>query len=266
MTDDPQERFPDPPTRGASQVVESAIAGATGIVPVAGPSLVEITHLVIGAPYQKRMDTWFEQVARGISDLQARDQAPDWEALVSDEQFLDVLIHASRAIQGTGREAKRLALRNAVMNTASGRSPGEDLERRFVSIVDSCVPEHLRLLLYLDDPARGLRIRGIRKGAVADRMESRFRKEHGATAEPPLPWWTGYMRDALLEELVSAFDEDREASLRLLGDLEDWRFTGSVELGVWSGFVSALGREFLRYIDVTPNTAEAFAAFSDHQW
>jgi hypothetical protein len=152
------------------------------------------------------------------------------------------------------------------MNTASGRSPGEDLERRFVSIVDSCVPEHLRLLLYLDDPARGLRIRGIRKGAIADRMESRFRKEHRATAEPPLPWWTGYMRDALLDELVSTFDEDREANLRLLADLEDWRFTGSVELGVWSGFVSALGREFLRYIDVTPNTAEAFAAFSDQQW
>jgi hypothetical protein len=74
------------------------------------------------------------------------------------------------------------------------------------------------------------------------------------------------MRNALLDELVSTFDEDREASLRLLGDLEDWRLTGSVERGVWTGFVSAIGREFLRYVDVTPNTAEAFAAFADHQW
>lgn len=149
-------------------MVESAIAGATGIVPVAGPSLAEIAHLVLGSPYQKRMHAWFENVARGISDLQARDQVPDWEALVSDEQFLDALLDASRAIQGTAREEKRLALRNAVMNTASGRRPGEDLERRFVSIVDPCVPEHLRLLLDLDGPARGLRIRGIRKDVVTD--------------------------------------------------------------------------------------------------
>lgn len=243
-------------------LLESASSATIGTIPLAGPALQQVFALVVGFQFQERTEEWLKQVVEAITELQQQGRAPEWAALTQDEQFLDVLISATRAAQGTSRQEKLRALRSAVMNSSCGNSPGEDLERRFIEIVDRCVPSHLRLLQHMRNPKRALKIAGIRWAEATDRFEERT--PWGSHSEPPLPIWLDHMRAELYQELLEVFGESNNVTARLIRDLESWQLLGApVSLTLHSGYLSSLGEELLNYVDITEATAEAFEAFGD---
>lgn len=263
VADDTTE-FLGPPVRHG-QLVEAAGAGLVGAVPIAGPSLQEIVHLTMGAAYQKRLDGWFSDVAASLDQLQQRGDAPSWAELSQDDDFLDALLRATRAAQSTGREEKRRALRNAVMSSARSPSPHLHRDLRFIDLVDSCAPDHLRLLLFLDDPRRALRLRNVSVKEVKSRLEKRFRDQYGGSADPPLDFWYEWMRTQQVAELLKIFDES--SAWELHADLDQWRLIGGrTTADLWASYLTESGQDFLRFVDVTPATAEAFAAFAEKQW
>lgn len=73
------------------------------------------------------------------------------DALLDDPEFVTVLLRAYQAAARTHEQAKIDALRNAVVNVATGRSPEEDLRLIFLGLVDEFTPAHLRVLAFCRD-------------------------------------------------------------------------------------------------------------------
>ncbi len=91
----------EPPKKStARDVVEKGVAGAIGAVPVAGAPLAAAFALAIGYAYNRRMQTWFDDVAQAITDLQ---EETGWslDDLIEDDSFLDAVAVATRAAQAT---------------------------------------------------------------------------------------------------------------------------------------------------------------------
>lgn len=76
----------------------------------------------------------------------------DIEMIVKDEAFVTAFVQAARTAIGTHQREKQLALRNAVLNVATGNAPDEDLQSLFLRYIDELTPWHLRVLRYFSDP------------------------------------------------------------------------------------------------------------------
>lgn len=264
---------PRPPeARGTTAEIGYAVVkGGFAAIPFVGGLAAELLGVTAGAAYQRRMAEWFNAVADAIADLQSTGQVPTFEVLAEDPRFIDVLVAATKAAQNTGHREKLLALRNAVASSAHGVKLGQDEERRFVEIIDRCIPAHLRLLLYLNDPPRALRVLGRTWEAarirVLEDVENQLRQQYGGSSDIPLRIWNPATRDGLVRELSDAFGE-HELFFRLRRDLLDWHLLheGGEYRSFSESYLSRLGQAFLQYVDLRPDTAEAYAAFNDANW
>ena len=100
---------------------------------------------------------------------------------------------------------------------------------------------------------------------VKSRLEKRFRDQYGGSADPPLDFWYEWMRTQQVAELLKIFDES--SAWELHADLDQWRLIGGrTTADLWASYLTESGQDFLRFVDVTPATAEAFAAFAEKQW
>ena len=59
---------------------------------------------------------------------------------------------ATRTIERTHDQAKKNALRNAVLNSALPDAPDADTQAMLLSLIDRYTPSHLRLLTLWNDP------------------------------------------------------------------------------------------------------------------
>jgi hypothetical protein len=91
--------------------------------------------------------------------------------LSENNEFIDIVMSASAAAVRTANDKKREALRNAVLNTAIGRSPEESLAQVFVSLVDQFTDWHLRILQLFRYPGAYSDIYNISSGAPAGLIE-----------------------------------------------------------------------------------------------
>ena len=141
------------------EVVETAVAGAAGSIPIVGSVLAAGLTFALTMAHNRRMDAWFDSVAERIDALEDR---PSWEALAEDDAFVDVVVEASRVAAGSAQE-ESAALRNAVVNTIRGVEPDEDLRATFLRYVDELTPTHLALLEFMSGPGRFCDTRGIER-------------------------------------------------------------------------------------------------------
>ncbi|WP_404351687.1 hypothetical protein LG324_03005 [Phycicoccus jejuensis] len=142
------------------EVVETAVAGAAGSIPVVGSVLAAGLTFALTMAHNRRMDAWFDSIAERIDALEDR---PSWEELAADDAFVDVVIEASRVAAGSAQEEKLAALRNAVVNTIRGVEPDEDLRSTFLRYVDEMTPTHLALLEFMSGPGRFCDSRGFER-------------------------------------------------------------------------------------------------------
>lgn len=221
----------EPPKKSTGrEVVEAVVEGSVGMVPIAGSALAVAFSLALGWAYNKRMQAWFETVAEAISELQG--STIDFEAIAEDDRFVDAVVAASKAAQGTSHAEKLRALRNAVTNSLSAEAPSEELRLRFIRIVDEMTPMHMSLLVFLNDPP-----------AWYDRHN---------LPRPNL--FMGGTKSSIIDPAFPDLAADPALRARLLADLEGWRLTAQSssgtmsEQGVWASGSSPLGVAFVDFI------------------
>jgi len=73
------------------------------------------------------------------------------DSLRDDPAFTTTMLEASQIALRTHQEEKLEALRNAVLNTALGKAPEEDLRAIFLNFVAEFTPTHLFLLKYFEN-------------------------------------------------------------------------------------------------------------------
>jgi hypothetical protein len=137
-----------PPQKStARELVEKAVEGGVGMVPIAGsPAAVAFAHW-LGRARDRRMDEWLANVAEAINELQdTTDGWPAFEDLAEDDVFLDAVVNATRAAQATHRAEKFDALGNGVLGSIGPFAPSREEQTRFFRLVDQFSVAHLRLL------------------------------------------------------------------------------------------------------------------------
>jgi hypothetical protein len=221
-----------PPKKStARELTETAIEAGAGIVPVAGAPIAAALALAMGWAYNRRWQQWFEDLAEAVNELQVRTDGLSFDELAEDEAFVDAVVQASRAAQATHQEEKLIALRNGVLNSLAPDAADVDTQARFFRLVEQFTAAHLRLLVFMHDPAEAFDVQGLER-----------------------PQMIGG-RGMLLERAMPEF-RGRQAWYELLhGDLAAARLISSGGMstllssgGIYQSSTTPLGEEFLRFV------------------
>jgi hypothetical protein len=121
------------------------------LVPGLGGPLVELAALLT-PPLERRKETILLQLVEDIDAVKAH--GVDVQRLFEDEAFLSTLLQVLDASVKTHHEGKRRALRNAMLNTALGKAPDEDLRHMFVNYVVELTESHLLILMRFKDSVK----------------------------------------------------------------------------------------------------------------
>jgi hypothetical protein len=129
------------PAATASDAAYAIVKGTLSAIPIAGGFATELFGLMIAPPLTKRRDEWFESLAQRLKTLQL-----DFERLGQNPVFVTTVMHATQVALRTHQEEKLDALRNAVVNSAVGNTPEEDLRSLFLNLIDEFTPTHIHIL------------------------------------------------------------------------------------------------------------------------
>lgn len=177
------ENRTDPLKPSAGDWAHTAAKATLAAIPVAGGPAAELFGAVIVPPLTRRRDEWIRALADGLRALEARVEGFTVGALADNEAFVSAVMQASQAAVRTHQQAKREALRNAVLNVAVGRAPDEDRQAMFLGWVDAFTPWHLRLLRVFHDPRAALdRMPGVGAGSLGQLIERAFPELRGQRA------------------------------------------------------------------------------------
>jgi len=221
--------YPHVPT--TQEILEKVAEGAAGLVPVVGGPLALVVQSALQVGHARRTAEWFRDLTETVTRLEER-TGRSVADLAGDDVFMDAVIAATRAAQGTHDREKLAALRAGVEHCLGPQAPSIDEQARFFRLVDQFTPAHLRLLALLDDPAGFYARSGIQREVrgVATRM--RLIEDAGQEFRDRRDW----------VELLAT--DLRQASL-----VRDINFmTAMTGNGVWPSTATDLGRRFLAFV------------------
>jgi hypothetical protein len=98
---------------------------------------------IIAPPIERRLNEWRESVGQRLKEL---GDAGYVTSLQKNDDFVSVVVKASQIAVTTYNDAKREALRNAILNTALGIEPDESLRQMFLRFIDELTGWHVRIL------------------------------------------------------------------------------------------------------------------------
>jgi hypothetical protein len=151
-----------PPKKStAREVTEKTIEGGAGMIPLVGSAIAAAFTYAVGYAFNNRMQQWYDDVASAIQELQDREEGLDFDQLADDPVFVDAVVHATRAAQGTHQREKLDALRNGIINSIGPGAPSADEQLRFLRLIDQFSAAHLRMLTFWRDPAAFFETEGI---------------------------------------------------------------------------------------------------------
>jgi hypothetical protein len=108
------------------------------------------------SPIWKRLDKWMIEVQKSLAQLQASGLRT--EDLADNDAFITTVLQASHVAIRSHQQAKLDALKNAILNSALGRAPDEDMQQMFIGYLDSVTESHLLLLIRFKDQPKGTTI------------------------------------------------------------------------------------------------------------
>ena len=137
---------PYPPKSTTGDVLHAVVKGGLSGIPFAGGLAAEFFGLVLAPPLSKRRDEWMESVAKRLDDIEA-----NVDSMRNDPAFVTTLTQATQIALRSHQEEKLEALRNAVISSAMGTAPQDDIRAIFLNLVDVFTPTHLHILRYFQN-------------------------------------------------------------------------------------------------------------------
>jgi hypothetical protein len=134
------------PKPAAGDVAHAVVKGVLSVVPLAGGTAAELFELVLAPPLSKRRDEWMESAAKRLEGVEA-----NVNSIRNDPAFVTTALQATQIALRTHQGEKLEALRNAVVNSAIGAAPQDDLRAIFLNLVDAFTPTQLRILRYFQN-------------------------------------------------------------------------------------------------------------------
>lgn len=153
-----------------NSIVSSALAGigvSIGNIPLAVSSSVNVFSTIIGFPMGKRLAEAIVLISDGLEELEKKVEGFKIENLQKNEMFTTAVMQALQIAIRNHHKEKIEALRNAILNTAIGNVPEEDLQLMFLNAIDRLAPWHLRILDYFKNPDEYLARKGLKQDSVS---------------------------------------------------------------------------------------------------
>jgi hypothetical protein len=157
-------RNTNPPKQSSGDIAHIVVKAGLAAIPLVGGSAAEIFSAVVVPPLTRRRDEWIQSLAEGLQELQERVAGFTIDSLQNNEVFVTAVMHATQVAIRNHHSEKREALRNALLNVASGNAPNEDMQLIFLDLVDTLVPWHLRLLRFFQNPLVYIPSNGVNPG------------------------------------------------------------------------------------------------------
>lgn len=217
-------KYEVPTTRSAGDKAHAAFKIVLNAVPVVGSPAAELFAQVVAPPLEKRRNAWMEEVAEGLRTLESK--GTDIEALRDNDEFIDIVMVASTAAIKTASAEKLTALRNSVINTAAGQTPGESLAQMFISFVDSFTDWHLKVLKLFQNPAAWARAHAHDFGSpyassLASTLVSAYPELHDHRALYDQVWKDLHQRGLVNTDSLSGMMTASGAMAKRTSDLGD---------------------------------------------
>ena len=149
------------PQRSKGDVAHAIVKAGLSAVPMVGGPAVELFQYLVQPPLDKRREAWMKEVGEKLQQLEKK--GLDLDKLLDNEPFISAVMQASQAALRTHKAEKLTALRNAVLNIASGQAPEETVQHLLLSFVDQLSEMHLRIIKVFSAPEAppGLSIGGL---------------------------------------------------------------------------------------------------------
>lgn len=138
------------PEKSKGDTAHAIIKAGLSAIPIVGGPAAELFQNVVQPPLEKRRNKWVNQVGEKLKELEAK--GLNLEELQQNEQFISSVMHASQLALRTHQTVKLNALRNALVNIATGQGPEEAIQHMFLDFIDSLSEMHLRILKIFQAP------------------------------------------------------------------------------------------------------------------
>jgi hypothetical protein len=149
--DKPIHLEPAPESTAFDHALTAAKVGAVAL-PFLG-SGIALFELITTPLRGKRLSDWCEEVRLGLNELSETVAGLTPEKLAASEEFNSAFIQAAQAAMKTHEKDKLDALRNAVLNVASGTANRDESQvTAFLALVDRFVSAHLQILHKFQSP------------------------------------------------------------------------------------------------------------------
>ncbi len=141
----------NPPKPTVADTTLSLVRAGVSSIPCIGGPAVELFNLLITPPLAKRQQMWREEIGAALEKLE-KEKKINLEELQKDEAFIDVVLQASQIAMRTSQAEKRIALRNAIVNSALQCSIESAIRQTFLVLIDNFNVWHIRLLKLMKNP------------------------------------------------------------------------------------------------------------------
>lgn len=138
------------PSQSKGDIAHSVVKAGLSTIPVLGGASVELFQNVVQPPLEKRRAEWMYKVGEKLQELE--EKGFNLEELHENEQFISATMYASQLALRTHQEEKLAALRNAIMNIATGQAPEETMQHLFLNFVDTLTELHIQILKLFQAP------------------------------------------------------------------------------------------------------------------
>lgn len=138
------------PKPTSSDRVHAVVKAGISALPVVGGPASELFQLLVSPPLEQRRNEWMEEVGAKLQELEKG--GLDLAGLQENEQFITAVMKASSAAVRTHQREKLNALRNAIANIATGRSPDDTELDIILRFLDDLTEMHFRLIEFARSP------------------------------------------------------------------------------------------------------------------
>lgn len=236
--------------QSAGDLVHAGIRAILSAIPDLGGPAAVLFESIFKKPNDRRRDAVLTLVERAIAELQQRPDV-DFDALRNRDDFCEFAYDVLRAASRTHRQEKLEAFRHAMINAALPNAPEQTKSRVFLRLIDELDVHHLLLLDLLANPGAFLAKRGEPfPGPADDPLIERDALTQDQSPRSLLSIVTNVLRD----ELPMVFLELALQDLKRRGLVDGGTALSSMCV-VGKSLASALGQEFVRFIDDPPEPA-----------
>ncbi len=158
MRDADEDRGITPPEPTIEAGVREFLRAVASDIPLPLSTAFAVWEMRFPSPFTKRLIEWNQHVYRELRRLHAE---LDGKALSEDEAFVSTVYRTTEMAMRDHQKEKLEALRNALLNTAIGKAPHDDLRLMFLNMIDMMTPWHIRLLDFYRDPLEWVQTRNI---------------------------------------------------------------------------------------------------------